>query len=245
MAIQRQTILILGGARSGKSDYAQALAGRLASRVLYVATATVADEEMAERVVRHRASRPAPWDTLEAPSQVARALQERLIGHEVVLLDCLTMLATNVLLQDEEHPEAAEQSLMEDVDALCTLCEQGGATLIVVSNEVGLGIVPPYPLGRVYRDMLGRANQRLARRADRVLFLIAGLPVDIKALARALPEPLGGEGISQTASPGSSEAPLAPEAKGGRAVKAAHGEQGDACPQDSEQSRAQEARDEL
>ncbi len=189
MERERQTILILGGARSGKSDYAQRLAGRLSPRVLYVATATVGDEEMAERVVRHRASRPSTWGTLEAPAQVAEATRDRLAEYELVLLDCLTMLTTNVLLQDEERPEAAEQRLIADLDALCTLCEQSGTTLIVVSNEVGMGVVPPYPLGRVYRDMLGRANQHLAQRADRVLFLIAGLPVDIKMLAAQLPEP--------------------------------------------------------
>ena len=186
-----QIILILGGARSGKSDYAQALAGRLGARVLYVATATIQDEEMAERVAHHRASRPAGWDTLEAPRDISLALGPCVARYEVVLVDCLTMWATNVLLADEANPQRAEQALVADLDALCSLCRQAGTTLLVVSNAVGMGVVPAYPLGRVYRDLLGRANQFMARQADRVLWLVAGIPVDLKALARALPAPFG------------------------------------------------------
>jgi adenosylcobinamide kinase / adenosylcobinamide-phosphate guanylyltransferase len=192
-------VLVLGGARSGKSDYAQRLAGRLAGRVLYVATATPEDDEMAARIARHRDGRPATWDTVEAPMAVTPAVREALRGHGAVLLDCLTMLASNVLLDDEalgttalyptQHPEAAEGRLLADLDALCDLCAERGTALVIVSNEVGMGVVPAYPLGRTYRDMLGRANQHVARRAERVLLLIAGIPVDVKALARDLPDP--------------------------------------------------------
>ncbi len=186
---QRETILILGGARSGKSDYAQSLAGRLGSRVLYVATATVGDEEMAQRIAHHRASRPATWDTCEAPLDLHAALRGCAPGYEVVLIDCLTLWATNVLLRDEEHPDLAEARLLADLDAVLVLCAEHDIQLIIVSNEVGLGVVPPYPLGRAYRDLLGRANQHLARHADRVLFLVAGLPLDVKALSQTLPWP--------------------------------------------------------
>mgnify|MGYP000855577224 FL=1 len=182
-------VLVLGGARSGKSDYAQLLAGRLAERVLYVATATAGDDEMAERIARHRAERPATWDTAEAPVDVAAATGEALADHGAVLLDCLTMLTSNVLLAQEDDPAAAEARLLADLDALCDLCAGRDVALVIVSNEVGMGVVPAYPLGRAYRDMLGRANQRLARRADRVLLLIAGIPVDVRALSRALPDP--------------------------------------------------------
>lgn len=188
---EQQIILILGGARSGKSDYAQTLAGRLGQRVLYLATATIQDEEMANRVAHHRASRPSHWATLEAPQEVSAALRPVVADYDVVLLDCLTLLASNVLLADEAHPQRAEQALLADLEALCGLCRQAGTTLLVVSNEVGMGVVPAYPLGRIYRDLLGRANQFVARRADRVLLLVAGIPVDVKALARTLPPPFG------------------------------------------------------
>lgn len=188
---QAGVVLILGGARSGKSDYAQRLAGRIAERVLYVATASAGDDEMAERIARHRAARPATWDTVEAPLGVAAAVGEALRDHGAVLLDCLTMLTSNVLLADEEHPDAAEARLLADLDALCDLCAARGAALVIVSNEVGMGVVPAYSLGRVYRDMLGRANQHIARRAERVLLLIAGIPVDVRALSETLPAPFG------------------------------------------------------
>ena len=184
---QRRTILILGGARSGKSDYAQSLAARLSPDVLYVATATAQDDEMAKRIARHRACRPEGWSTLEVPMEVAAALRERIRGHDVVLVDCLTMLASNVLLHYEERPDLAEAALVADLEEVYTLCENTGATLIMISNEVGMGVVPAYSLGRSYRDLLGRVNQRVARRADHVLLLIAGLPVDIKTLTRELP----------------------------------------------------------
>jgi adenosylcobinamide kinase/adenosylcobinamide-phosphate guanylyltransferase len=99
------------------------------------------------------------------------------------------VLTSNVLLADEENPGAAEARLLADLDALCDLCAQRGVALVIVSNEVGMGVVPAYPLGRAYRDMLGRANQHVARRADRVLLLVAGIPVDVKALSRDLPAP--------------------------------------------------------
>ena len=191
VGLSARLVLVLGGARSGKSDYAQRLAGRLSPQVLYVATAAAGDEEMAERIARHRAARPATWDTVEAPRDVFPAVYQALNGHGAVLLDCLTMLASNLLLANEGDPAAAEARLLADLDALSDLCAARRATLVIVSNEVGMGVVPAYPLGRAYRDLLGRANQHLARRADRVLLLVAGIPVDIKALSRQLPDPYG------------------------------------------------------
>lgn len=188
-ASERQTILILGGARSGKSDYAQRLAGKLSSKVLYVATATAGDAEMAERINKHRLSRPPGWQTLEATMDITPALKAGNYDIDVVLLDCLTLLTTNVLLSDEEHPDRAEQRLLQDLDSLCNYCQDRGITLIVISNEVGMGVVPPYPLGRQYRDMLGRVNQMMARRADRLLWLLAGFPIDVKMLSAQLPDP--------------------------------------------------------
>ncbi len=174
--------LILGGARSGKSRYAQQLAGEMSQRVLYVATATAGDEEMAERIARHRAERPSTWCTLEAPLDVGRALEEAIGDAEVVLLDCLTLLVSNRMMElgEDVKEEVLEQWVEAELEALLEVCRARGVALIVVSNEVGMGLVPPYPMGRVYRDVLGKANQWLAARADRVILMVAGIAVEVK-----------------------------------------------------------------
>ena len=173
--------LILGGARSGKSDYAESLAAQLGRRVLYVATAEARDDEMAARIAAHRQNRPADWRTLEAPRRVGAALASLAEPPEVVLLDCLTLLVSNIILQLESEPqELIEAAVAAEIDEIIAARQRLAVPMIVVSNEVGLGLVPPYALGRVYRDALGRANQRLATQADRVLFMVAGLPVVVK-----------------------------------------------------------------
>jgi adenosylcobinamide kinase / adenosylcobinamide-phosphate guanylyltransferase len=173
--------LILGGARSGKSSYAEQLAAQAGGQVLYVATAQAWDDEMAARIAAHRAERPAHWATLEAPRQVGAAIAAA-PAADVVLIDCLTLLASNVILAlpAAEDAHAAEAALRAEVNALLAAYATSSASWIIVSNEVGLGIVPATPLGRVYRDALGRANQRLAAAADRVLFMVAGLPMTVK-----------------------------------------------------------------
>lgn len=178
----KRLTLILGGARSGKSSHAQKLAGERGSKVLYVATAEAGDEEMAQRIAAHRSERPEHWRTLEAASGVGEAIRERGGEAEVVLLDCLTLLANNVIvpLPEPVTAESAEAALNAEVDGLLSAYEASRAEWIVISNEVGLGLVPPYPLGRVYRDALGRANQRLASAADEVMFMVAGLPWVLK-----------------------------------------------------------------
>jgi adenosylcobinamide kinase/adenosylcobinamide-phosphate guanylyltransferase len=174
-------ILILGGARSGKSDYAEKLAAQLGRQVLYVATAEAGDDEMAARIVAHRQARPAQWQTLEVPRGLGPALQAVTTPVEVILLDCLTLLASNLVLAlEHEPPTAIEQALQAELDGLLAARAVLSVPLIIVSNEVGLGLVPPYPLGRLYRDMLGRANQHLAAQADKVLFMVAGLPMTVK-----------------------------------------------------------------
>jgi adenosylcobinamide kinase/adenosylcobinamide-phosphate guanylyltransferase len=147
-----------------------------------VATAEAGDAEMAERIALHRADRPAGWRTLEAPRNVGEAVRAQAGEAEVVLLDCITLLANNVLapLPETVSVAQAEAALEAEVEALLAAWRAGRAEWIVISNEVGLGLVPPYPLGRVYRDALGRANQRLAAAADEVLFLVAGLPLKVK-----------------------------------------------------------------
>jgi adenosylcobinamide kinase/adenosylcobinamide-phosphate guanylyltransferase len=176
-----QLILILGGARSGKSSYAEKLAAEMGQQVLYIATAEAGDEDMARRIALHRQARPPAWSTLEAARQVSDALATIPYRPEVLLLDCLTLLVTNILLALETQPPAdIEAAVQAELEAILAQQARLGAPLIIVSNEVGLGLVPPYPLGRVYRDILGRANQFLAARANRVLLMVAGISMIIK-----------------------------------------------------------------
>jgi len=174
--------LILGGARSGKSHYAEQVAARLGRRVLYVATAQSGDDEMAARIAAHQAARPPDWTTLEADQHVGRAILEAPAELEVVLLDCVTLLAANVVagLSETAGEAAAVAALNAEIDELLAAWRARPAEWLIISNEVGLGLVPPYPLGRLYRDALGRANQRLAAAADNVLFMVAGLPLVVK-----------------------------------------------------------------
>jgi len=177
-----ELILVLGGARSGKSAFARRIAQGLGGeQVLFVATAEAKDEEMQHRIAKHRQERPAGWRTLEAPQNVGRSLLDDEGEAVVILVDCLTLLISNLLL-DFEDPFAAgaEDAVMAEVHALAACAERLSGHLVVISNEVGMGLVPPYPLGRAYRDLLGRANQALAQKADQVYLLVAGIPMALK-----------------------------------------------------------------
>lgn len=150
--------------------------------VLFVATAEATDEEMAERIAAHRASRSVHWRTLEVKQRVGPAIRDAVGEADVVLVDCITLLAGTVItgLPEPITTAAAERALDGEVDDLLAAYAAGQAMWIVVSNEVGLGLVPPNPLGRAYRDALGRANQRLAAVADEVVWMVAGLPSKVK-----------------------------------------------------------------
>ncbi len=178
----KQLTLILGGARSGKSDYAQRLAEKMGESVLFVATAEAGDEEMAARIAKHQARRPSAWQTLEAPRDLGQSIRQHISEAEVVLIDCLTLLASNVLafMPESTTTEEADAALNREIDYLLEIYADSSAEWVVVSNEVGSGLVPPYPIGRIYRDALGRANSRLAQVADKVLLLVAGLPLTLK-----------------------------------------------------------------
>ena len=176
----KQLIFVLGGARSGKSSFAEQLA-KEGGRVLYVATAEALDDEMRLRIDHHRRQRPANWDTLEEPLALPSALATKLPGYETCLLDCLTLWISNRLLAREGDP-GAEQEILAAASELLEVYEQSSATWIVVSNEVGLSVVPASPLGRTFRDVQGRVNQMFAARADRAYLLVAGLAMDLKAL---------------------------------------------------------------
>lgn len=190
--------LILGGARSGKSSYAEKVARETGRPALYIATATAFDDEMRERIANHRAARPADWQTLEVQQGVGEAVLNFLSSplppgapfgddkgpgvRTTILLDCITLLVSNVLLSlPEDAPfETVMEHVRGEIESLIAAQTQIGGQWLVVSNEVGLGIVPAYPLGRIYRDALGWANQRLAREAARVLFMVAGIPMVVK-----------------------------------------------------------------
>lgn len=173
-------VLILGGARSGKSRFAQDLAHRLGGdEVLFVATAEARDAEMRQRIERHQQSRPSSWRLLEAPTQVGRALDESKDRSKVVLIDCLTLLVSNVLLACGET--AAEEAVQEETRALLAAIRRRSGTVILVSGEAGQGVVPPTPLGRVFRDLLGWANQDVAAQAAGVYLLVAGVAVEVKS----------------------------------------------------------------
>ena len=160
--MSKRLTLVLGGVRAGKSRYAQQLA-RHGQRVLVVATAEPGDQEMAARIQAHRAERPADWTTLEEPVDLVTALAPRLPDFDTVLLDCLTLWVSNLLLQGGERQ--ARPDIGAEAHRLLRLYEQGDASWIVVSNEVGLGVIPANELGRAYADELGRVNQIFAAAA--------------------------------------------------------------------------------
>ena len=174
--------LILGGARSGKSSYAQSLAEETGKSVTFLATAQALDAEMSARIQKHRLERSSSWETLEIPFDVASCVGQ--IESKVVILDCVTLLISNLLMQFvkddlvEEVPFMA--AVQKEINELINVIREQGQDWLIVSNEVGLGLVPPYQMGRVYRDAIGWANQRLAREADKVIFMIAGIPTVIK-----------------------------------------------------------------
>jgi adenosylcobinamide kinase/adenosylcobinamide-phosphate guanylyltransferase len=182
-------ILVLGGARSGKSTYAQKLAGEIAAdsgRVAYVATGVACDDEMRARFEQHQRSRPPQWATIEAPTEVAQVIKRAGEEYAVMIVDCLTTLITNWLAEGGQLEEATESmieletAVVGRVEGLVRAAKGAMATVIVVSNEVGLGVVPAFKMGRVFRDLAGLANQFIARQADEVYVMWAGIPQKIK-----------------------------------------------------------------
>jgi adenosylcobinamide kinase/adenosylcobinamide-phosphate guanylyltransferase len=170
--------LVLGGVRSGKSRYAQTLA-MTAKDVAFLATAQPSDDEMRAKIARHREERPAHWETVEVPLALDTAIAEQGSRFSFLLIDCLTTFTANLLMAEGDDSE----KLMARVDRVCNAIQGTPASVALVSNEVGSGIVPPFPSGRQFRDLLGEMNQKIARISDNVILMIAGCPLAIKGLA--------------------------------------------------------------
>jgi adenosylcobinamide kinase / adenosylcobinamide-phosphate guanylyltransferase len=171
--MSHKIIFITGGARSGKSSFAISQAKKLESPITFLATAQAFDLEMTERIERHQLERVGlGWYLREEPIELQKVLLET---NKTVLLDCLSLWVSNMLLA-----EKSEQAMFEQLNAVLEIQKTRDQTLLVVSNEVGSGVVPEYPLGRTYRDWLGRANQIVAQAADEAYLLVAGLPLKLK-----------------------------------------------------------------
>ncbi|WP_409306206.1 bifunctional adenosylcobinamide kinase/adenosylcobinamide-phosphate guanylyltransferase [Pectobacterium sp. B1J-3] len=179
-------ILITGGARSGKSALAEKLAAHAGKRVLYIATSMVTDSEMAERVRLHREARPTHWRTWEGYRDVSKIIAEQ-PEDEVIILECITTMIANLLFEQagDTLPEqmdfvAIEADIQQQIEALITACKPRLSPIYLVTNELGMGIVPENRLARHFRDIAGRVNQRLAAAADAVYLVVSGIEVKIK-----------------------------------------------------------------
>lgn len=166
-------VLVLGGARSGKTAFAESVTLRTGKSPAYLATAEILDAEMEERVQLHREQRAARFHTIEEPIELGEAIRAAAETHDAILVDCLTLWITNLIMADRNVADA--------VDDLIETLASTQASVILVSNEVGLGIVPDNAMARMFRDLAGAAHQRLAEICDEAYFIVAGLPITLKA----------------------------------------------------------------
>lgn len=181
-------ILVTGGARSGKSTFAEDTVRKMGERAVYVATSAVCDDEMRERVKKHRAQRPAGWLTVEAYKDLDTKLEGVLGSVDAVLLDCITIMVSNLMLEkamdwegiSAEEINEVEAAVKLEIEKLINTAKKASVPFVIVTNELGMGVVPPYELGRAVRDIAGRANQMLAKAAEEVYLCISGIPVKIK-----------------------------------------------------------------
>ena len=181
-----KSILITGGVRSGKSHFAQELALKSDEPVLFVATATAGDEEMRQRIEEHRRTRPSTWNTLETTINVGDQITKQTVKAKTIILDCITLLINNIFVQHSDHygnridATLIEKEVVAEIDELVHCIDRVEADFIIVTGEVGLGLVPADKMSRLYRDLLGRANQMLAQHADEVYLMVAGIPLPVK-----------------------------------------------------------------
>jgi adenosylcobinamide kinase / adenosylcobinamide-phosphate guanylyltransferase len=179
-ARNRAITLVLGGVRSGKSWYAHQLAKSFAS-VTFIATARPSDAEMRRRIAAHRRERPKRWRTVEAPTALAAIIRRESAHAQVIVIDCLTTYLGNQMMDSRHKWRETKAALAEsDTEEVCDAIESAKSSVIIVSNEVGSGVVPAFRSGRIYRDLLGELNKHVARIADLVVFMIAGQPLIIK-----------------------------------------------------------------
>ena len=171
----KSVTLVLGGARSGKSRYAQKLAAGF-ERVTFIATARAVDPEMQRKIAQHRSERSASWETVEAPLNLESAIRSRRTKADMLIIDCLTLYLANLM----RARKGARNTILDDLEQLCRALRIAKSSIIIVSNEVGCGIVPAFRSGRLYRDLLGQLNQQIAAMADRVIFMVAGVPLTVK-----------------------------------------------------------------
>ena len=169
-------IFVIGGCRSGKSNHALELAEKMAAgEKIFIATCIPQDGEMRQRVAKHQQNRSQSWKTIEAPLHLPQAIMDNARAESVVLVDCLTLWINNLLMENEIAPDVEDQ-----ISKLVQALQSADGAVVMVSNEVGTGIVPENKLARVYRDLVGSVNQAVARQVDKVVWVVAGIPVTIK-----------------------------------------------------------------
>lgn len=175
MSNKGQFILVTGGRRSGKSAHALELAESLGKRRLYIATAEALDDEMLERIARHREERGDDWDTTEAPLNIAKIIEDAQ-EYDIILIDCLTLWLCNFMHKDEP----SDEDILKAINNLSNACVNADATVIAVTNELGSGLIPDNALSRRFTDLAGIMNQSMAHAADRVILTVSGIPMFIK-----------------------------------------------------------------
>lgn len=182
--MQGKLIFITGGVRSGKSAYAEDVTSGLGSDITYIATAQAFDDEMRHRIHLHRERRPDNWKTVEEPLNVAGVIRELGSQTQVIMLDCLTMLVSNLMFKSPEEETALtvenQEKIIDEIRLLAKAAKEAAAHVVIVSNEVGLTLVSDNKLGRFYQEIVGRANQVIAALADEAYLVVSGLPVTLK-----------------------------------------------------------------
>jgi adenosylcobinamide kinase / adenosylcobinamide-phosphate guanylyltransferase len=183
-------VLVVGGARSGKSSFAERYVASKGKKIAYIATAQVYDEEMEYRVKLHKTRRPSAWKTYESPYRAERAIVEAAKEHDMILFDCITLYLSNLLCKENAAIDLAKDSkeVFAAFQQIVQAAKDANCTIVFVSNEVGAGIVPENALAREYRDLAGLVNQMIAREAEDVFLVTCGIPVNIKKIAENLGE---------------------------------------------------------